>query len=79
MSYEAIWRAMTELKVVTQIMMGKVTPVKGFKIREMLQQGNCNGFMEEVRKFGRYMRHENSFQKNYAVDIPIGPLVGGAV
>ena len=40
MSYEAIWRAMTELKVVTQIMMGKVTHVKGFKIREMLQQGN---------------------------------------
>jgi hypothetical protein len=79
LSYDCLAKSITTAKSrVPGLNYGKVTHFKGDSIRNILIMSDGLGMREDCRIFGRYNKSATSFDKNYAWDLPIGPLMAVA-
>ena len=79
LSYDMLAKAMTAAKaLVPDLNYGKVTHFKGDSIRNVLIMADGLGMREDCRVFGRWNKSATSFDKNYAWDLPTGPLLAVA-
>ena len=79
MSYDSLANSMNKAKsLVPGCKYGKVTHFKGDSIRNILLMSDGLGMREDTRVFGRYNKNATSFDKNYAWDLPVGPLLAVA-